>query len=78
MSGPTIRIFCKECREQLMVYRKRGKGSLVKTFLHKIVKDSGADGVLCGSCGSQYSREVRIRGLPARKMIGGKVFTRRG
>ena len=76
--GPvrTVDIHCAGCKTQLYVYRKGGKGSLVKCFKERITKDfTEAEGV-CPKCGVQFARDTLIRGAPALKMIGGKVTSK--
>lgn len=74
--GPskTVDIFCSQCKTQLFKYRKGGKGSLVKCFKERIVKDFTQEPCTCPGCQQIVAREALIRGTPALKMIGGKVF----
>lgn len=74
--GPvrTVDIFCAKCRTLLFKYRKGGKGSLVKCFKQRIVTDYTQTGCECPQCQQTFARETLIRGTPAFKMIGGKVF----
>ncbi|MCJ8340112.1 MAG: hypothetical protein MJK10_16725 [Pseudomonadales bacterium] len=76
--GPTktVEIHCLKCRQALFKYRKGGKGSLVKCFKERIVKDYTSDQLSCPSCGQIFARDCLIRGVPALKMIGGKVSCR--
>ena len=73
--GPikTVDIFCSQCKQQLFKYRKGGKGSLVKCFKERIVKDFTHTLGSCPQCGQVFARDCLIRGTPALKMIGGKV-----
>lgn len=74
--GPiaTVDIYCKKCRAQLFKYRKGGKGALVKCFKERIEKDFTNQPCVCPECKAVFAREALIRGTPAFKMIGGKVF----
>jgi predicted RNA-binding Zn-ribbon protein involved in translation (DUF1610 family) len=49
---------------------------LVKCYVDRIAEDRTAGDLRCPSCGEQFARERMIRGKPAHKIIGGKVFTR--
>lgn len=69
----TVDVSCAKCKALLYKYRKGGKGALVKCFLERIVEDHTEQACLCPSCGQQFARETMIRGVPAYKMIGGKV-----
>lgn len=74
--GPTatVDIFCANCRTQLYRYRKGGKGALVKCFHERITVDYTEKPCTCPGCERVFARETLIRGVPAYKMIGGKVF----
>jgi len=74
--GPstTIDIFCSKYKTQLFKYRKGGKGALVKCFKERVSKDFTTQPCICPDCGLQFARETLVRGTPAFKMIGGKVF----
>jgi hypothetical protein len=65
----SVDVYCKQCKTQLFKYRKGGKGSLVKCFKERITKD-------CPNCDTTFARDTLIRGTPAFKMIGGKVFSK--
>lgn len=69
----TVNIYCAKCRSQLYKYRKGGTGTLIKCFKERIVQDFTHESGICPSCNSTFSRETIIRGVPAFKMIGGKV-----
>lgn len=73
--GPvrTVDISCAACKAPLYRYRKGGKGSLVKCFKERIVKDFTQQEGTCPGCGVEFARNTLIRGTPALKMIGGKV-----
>ncbi|TAP37137.1 hypothetical protein EYR97_06505 [Alteromonas sp. KUL42] len=73
--GPvkTVQIFCAKCRCKLFKYRKGGKGALVKCFIERLVEDYTTQEGVCPSCQSQFARSAIIRGVPALKIIGGKV-----
>ncbi len=74
--GPTktVDVFCQGCKAPLFKYRKGGKGALVKCFKERISKDFTKHPCHCPSCGVQFARDTLVRGTPAYKMIGGKVF----
>ncbi len=74
--GPvkTVGIYCNRCRGPLYTYRKGGKGALVKCFKERIVKDFTISPVTCPQCSNVFARETLIRGVPAFKIISGKVF----
>ena len=76
--GPTttVDIYCQQCRTQLFRYRKGGKGALVKCFKERIEKDFTTQPCHCPKCNTQFARDTLIRGTPAFKMIGGKVFAK--
>ncbi len=70
----TVGVFCTKCRSKLYKYRKGGKGSLVKCFIERIVDDYTNGHCACPKCGNEFARSTLIRGVPANKIIGGKVF----
>jgi hypothetical protein len=74
--GPsaTVDIFCSQCKNQLFKYRKGGKGALVKCFKERITKDFTTKPCFCPNCEKQFARDTLVRGTPAFKIIGGKVF----
>ncbi|MEH6577337.1 MAG: hypothetical protein V7731_09720 [Amphritea sp.] len=74
--GPltTVNIFCAKCHARLFKYRKGGKGALVKCFKERIVEDCTLNPCICPGCQSAFARETLIRGVPAYKIIGGKVM----
>ncbi|MBS3797778.1 MULTISPECIES: hypothetical protein [unclassified Pseudoalteromonas] len=74
--GPvrTVDIFCSKCRTQLYKYRKGGKGALVKCFIERISEDYTDQVATCPNCEQVFARETLIRGTPALKMIGQKVY----
>lgn len=74
--GPTktVDIYCAKCRTQLFKYKKGGKGSLVKCFKQRISVDFTDKLGTCPSCQGIFARDTLIRGTPALKIIGGKVF----
>jgi len=76
--GPTrtVDVFCGQCKTQLYKYRKGGKGSLVKCFKERISEDFTKKPCTCPECGQEFAREMMIRGAPAYKMIGGKVYAK--
>lgn len=74
--GPTktVDIYCAGCNAILFKYRKGGKGALVKSFKERISQDYTQTPCICPSCEKAFARETVIRGLPAFKFIGGKVW----
>ena len=76
LPGRSVDVHCARCKAILYKYRKGGKGSLVKCFVERITEDFTAVPCRCPSCDQQFARETLIRGVPAYKMIGGKVYTK--
>ncbi len=76
--GPstTVNVYCSQCRTRLFNYRKGGKGALVKCFKERINEDYTTTPCVCPSCNRLFAREALIRGTPAYKLIGGKVFAK--
>jgi len=76
--GPTktVDIFCTSCKKILFKYRKGGKGSLIKCFKERIVKDYTQDMISCPNCHQVFARDCLIRGTPALKIIGNKVTSK--
>jgi len=74
--GPskTVDVYCKGCNCLLYKYRKGGKGALVKCFKERISQDFTLMPGICPQCSKQFARDCLIRGTPAFKMIGGKVW----
>jgi len=74
--GPTktVDIFCSNCKTQLFKYRKGGKGALIKCFKERISQDFTATPCTCPNCEKTFAREAIIKGTPAYKIIGGKVW----
>ena len=75
-----LAVHCRGCERHLLTYRKGGKGQLVKCFVDRILWN-GTDSVdpcRCPDCGTEFCRVTRIKNRPAYKIIGGKVFTRKG
>ncbi|GAA0818577.1 hypothetical protein GCM10009111_21430 [Colwellia asteriadis] len=74
--GPTktVDIFCSSCNTQLLKYRKGGKGALVKCFIERISKDFTQVLGTCPKCELVFAREQLIKGTPALKIVGGKVW----
>jgi endogenous inhibitor of DNA gyrase (YacG/DUF329 family) len=88
-SYQTVSVNCASCGERLFRYKKKNgtKSSLVKCFIERISEDSA--GVLqaqedsgvsreefnwaCPTCEKQFARPAQIKGLPALKIVGGKV-----
>lgn len=74
--GPskTVNIYCRQCNAQLYTYRKGGKGALLKCYKERINLDFTLKPCICPLCEKVFAREVLIKGTPAYKMIGGKVW----
>ncbi len=74
--GPTktVDVFCKACNAQLFKYRKGGKGALVKCFKERISQNFTQVDCTCPKCGKIFARDTLVKGTPAFKMIGGKVW----
>ncbi|CAM9661616.1 unnamed protein product [Ascophyllum nodosum] len=73
----SVDVFCQKCKTQLYKYKKGGKGSLVKCYKERIVEDFTGGKLTCPGCGQEFAREAMVRGKPAFKMIGGKVFQKK-
>jgi hypothetical protein len=73
--GPTktVDIKCAKCKAPLFKYRKGGKGALVKCFIERITINYTKETCTCPKCETIFARETLIRGVPAFKIIGGKV-----
>jgi len=69
----SVDIYCNKCRAPLFKYKKGGKGALIKCFKSRIVKDFTLTPCVCPGCDIVFARETLIRGMPAFKMVGGKV-----
>lgn len=76
--GPvtTVNVFCASCKALLFKYRKGGKGALVKCFKERISEDYTHSPCVCPECQTVFARDTLVRGTPAFKLIGGKVFTK--
>ncbi|MGF1835082.1 hypothetical protein [Photobacterium sanguinicancri] len=76
--GPTktVNVYCANCKTQLFKYRKGGKGALVKCFKERITTDFTVKTCHCPQCDTEFARDTLVRGTPAFKMIGGKVFAK--
>ncbi|TKB49322.1 hypothetical protein FCL40_08280 [Ferrimonas sediminicola] len=72
----SVTISCNYCRTELLRYRKGGSGALVKCFLERVTEDHTQSPGICPGCGRQFARQTLIRGVPALKMVGGKVRVR--
>lgn len=70
----SVDIYCAKCRCHLYKYKKGGKGALVKCFKERIVKDFTIDEATCPQCGQIFAKDTLIRGTPALKFVGGKVY----
>jgi len=73
----TVQVFCKKCTQVLYKYHKGGTGSLVKCWVERIAEDYTKEQCTCPKCNTVFARPTMIRGRPAYKMIGGKVFMRK-
>ncbi|WP_262415419.1 hypothetical protein [Vibrio sp. SCSIO 43132] len=76
LPSKAVDVFCSKCRTKLYRYRKGGKGALVKCFVERIVEDYTTTPCECPECGSVFARRTLIRGVPANKIVGGKVFAK--
>lgn len=72
----TVNIFCSKCQAPLFKYKKGGKGALVKCFKERITKDYTNKACCCPKCLTKFARETLIKGTPAYKIIGGKVWSK--
>ncbi len=72
----TVDIYCKGCNYQLYKYRKGGNGALIKCFKTRISQDYTFTPGICPACDKQFARECLVRGTPAFKLIGGKVWSK--
>jgi endogenous inhibitor of DNA gyrase (YacG/DUF329 family) len=88
-SYQTVSVNCAKCGEKLFRYKKKNgtKSNLVKCYVERISEDSS--GLLnaqessglsseefqwsCPKCNTKFARASQIHGLPALKMVGGKV-----
>jgi|TARA_R110002153_G_scaffold142654_2_gene293739 hypothetical protein len=70
----SVSIFCSNCQHQLFRYKKGGKGALIKCFKERITQDFTTQAGICPACETVFARDMLIRGTPAFKMIGGKVW----
>jgi len=73
MPDKTVTISCSKCRTKLYKYKKGGTGSLIKCFKERITKDYTEQNGICPQCQTTFARDTLIRGVPAFKIIGGKV-----
>jgi predicted RNA-binding Zn-ribbon protein involved in translation (DUF1610 family) len=64
-------------QENCMQYHKNGNGQLVKCWHERIAEDFTNHDLKCPNCGQQFARKAMVRGLPANKIIGGKVIVKR-
>jgi len=72
----SVTVYCNKCRHKLLQYKKGGTGSLVKCFIERISKNYTETLGVCANCESQFGRDSMIRGVPAIKIIGGKVLVK--
>jgi predicted RNA-binding Zn-ribbon protein involved in translation (DUF1610 family) len=66
-----------EFKQDCVQYHKNGNGKLVKCWHERIAVDYTHKDLKCPACGQQFARETMIRGLPANKIVGGKVILKR-
>jgi hypothetical protein len=71
-----VDVFCSRCRTQLYRYRKGGKGSLVKCWEERIAVDYTSIKCVCPKCETLFAKEALVRGRPAFKIIGDRVYSR--
>ena len=72
-----VDIFCNGCRTFLYRYKKKGKGSLVKCFVQRIVKDATAGDMKCPKCQREFARFSIIKNREAHKIIGNRVYMKK-
>lgn len=72
----TVDVYCSKCRTHLYKYRKGGKGALIKCFKERITVDHTEIAGTCPGCDTVFAREQLIRGTPAFKIIGTKVWVK--
>lgn len=82
-SYQTVSVNCNKCSLRLFRYKKKNgtKSNLVKCYVERIVEDSAsvlgsqpsAETFTCPGCGSGFARPATIKGLPALKLVGGKI-----
>jgi hypothetical protein len=72
----SVIVYCHKCRQKLLQYKKGGTGTLVKCFIERISKNYTEQLGVCPNCESPFGRETMIRGVPAIKIIGGKVLVK--
>ena len=72
----SITILCSSCLQKLYLYRKGGRGSLVKCIPDRILKDYTKGDLCCPQCGQGFAREVSMGGRVVYKIVGGKVITK--
>ena len=69
-----IKVFCAKCKFHLYNYDKDAKGHLVKCYKERIVDDYTKCDLKCPDCGILFAREAMYHGMPANKIIQGKVY----
>jgi len=86
-SYQTVSVNCKQCGLLLFRYKKKNgtKSNLIKCYIERIAEDCA--GVLrdqggmnddcteyhCPECQSRFARPATIKGMPALKLVGGKI-----
>ncbi|MCD6270190.1 hypothetical protein J7J23_00200 [bacterium] len=72
-----IKVYCSSCGALLCKYQKEKEGRLLKCFEDKVIEDYTDGDIYCPNCQQKFARETIISGRLARKIIRGKVFTRK-
>lgn len=72
----TKKIYCAKCGTLLYKYHKAGAGHLIKCYKKRIKEDYTNGDLKCPNCGTQFARKRMIHGLPANKIIQGKVYVK--
>lgn len=84
-SYQTVGIQCTTCHTKLFRYKKKNgtKSNLIKCYIERIVEDyenlleaGDADATAeyhCPNCNTRFARSATIKGLPALKLVGGKI-----
>jgi hypothetical protein len=82
-SYQTVSVHCVKCKGRLFRYKKKNgtKTSLTKCYIERIVDDCAGvvkesddrTHLTCPTCETNFARPTMIHGLPALKLVGGKV-----
>lgn len=75
-----VKVLCSGCRTLLLKYDKRGTGALVKLNPGRVLRDltSQSDDCVCPGCRLTFAREMMLKTVRFRKLLGGKVFVKGG